>query len=85
VGNTWSKTVNPAPREIASCFDLAFEDRGGGFPNSRFHALLFGINRLRSDELLHFWAKSHCSGAIVQLLCNREPTFGHNAPYASFD
>src|SRR5258708_6121497 len=40
-------------------------------PNSRFHTLLFGINRLRSDELLHCWAKSHCSGAFVQLLCNQ--------------
>jgi len=37
-----------------------------GLANSRFHTLLFGINRLRSDELPHCWAKSHCSGAIVQ-------------------
>ena len=36
--------------------------------NSRFHTLLFGINRLRSDELPHYWAKSHCSGAFLQLL-----------------
>src|SRR5258708_31312713 len=42
-----------------------------GLANSRFHTLLFGINRLRSDELPHCWAKSHCSGAIVQLLCNQ--------------
>jgi len=32
---------------------------------------LFGINRLRSDELPHCWAKSPCSGAFVQLLCNQ--------------
>jgi hypothetical protein len=31
----------------------AFGDRG-----ERFHTLLFGINRLRSDELLHCWEKS---------------------------
>src|SRR6202790_3179500 len=42
-----------------------------GLANSRFHTLLFGINRLRSDELLHCWAKSRCSGAFVQLLCNQ--------------
>jgi len=42
-----------------------------GLANSRFHTLLFGINRLRSDELPHCWAKSHCSGTFVQLLCNR--------------
>src|SRR5580704_12120080 len=42
-----------------------------GLANSRFHTLLFGINRLRSDELPHCWANSHCSGAFVQLLCNR--------------
>jgi hypothetical protein len=28
-------------------------------------------HRLRSDELLHCWAKSPCSGAFVQLLCNQ--------------
>ena len=42
-----------------------------GLGNSRFHTLLFGINRLRSDKLPHCWAKSHCSGAFVQLLCNQ--------------
>jgi hypothetical protein len=42
-----------------------------GLANSRFHTLLFEINRLRSDELPHCWAKSHCSGAVVQLLCNQ--------------
>jgi hypothetical protein len=42
-----------------------------GLANSRFHTLLFGINRLRSDELPHCWAKSPCSGAFVQLLCNQ--------------
>ena len=42
-----------------------------GLANSRFHTLLFGINRLRSDELLHCWAKSYCSGAFVPLLCNQ--------------
>ena len=42
-----------------------------GLANSRFHTLLFGINRLRSDELPHCRAKSHCSGAFVQLLCNQ--------------
>src|ERR1700676_174085 len=42
-----------------------------GLANSRFHTLLFGINRLRSDALLHCWAKSPCSGAFVQLLCNQ--------------
>jgi hypothetical protein len=39
-----------------------------GLANSRFHTLLFGIKRLRSDELAHCRAKSRCSGAIVQLL-----------------
>jgi hypothetical protein len=39
--------------------------------NSQFHTLFFGINRLRSDDLPHCRAKSHCSGAIVQLLCNQ--------------
>jgi hypothetical protein len=42
-----------------------------GLANSRFHTLLFGINRLRSDELPHCWANSHCSEAFVQLLCNQ--------------
>jgi hypothetical protein len=28
-------------------------EQGNGLANSRFHTLLFGINRLRSDELLH--------------------------------
>jgi hypothetical protein len=42
-----------------------------GLANSRFHTLLFGINRLRSEELPYCWAKSHCSAAIVQLLCNQ--------------
>src|ERR1700745_188893 len=42
-----------------------------GLANSRFHTLLFGINSLRSDELPHCWAKSPCSGAFVQLLCNQ--------------
>src|SRR5260370_38902486 len=45
-------------------------DPYNGLANSRFHTLLFGINRLRSDELLHCWAKSHRLGAFVQLLCN---------------
>jgi hypothetical protein len=43
-----------------------------GLANSRFHTLLFGINRLRSDEMPHCWAKSHCSGAIVQLFVQQE-------------
>jgi len=42
-----------------------------GLANSRFHTLLFGINRLRSDALPHFWTNSHCSEAFVQLLCNQ--------------
>src|SRR5882762_6085764 len=42
-----------------------------GLANSRFHTLLFGINRLRSDELPHCWANSRCSEAFVQLLCNQ--------------
>jgi hypothetical protein len=42
-----------------------------GLASSRFHTLLIGINRLRSDELLHCWTKSHCSGAFVQLLCSQ--------------
>jgi len=45
--------------------------KDNGLANSRFYTLLFGINRLRSDEVPHCRAKSHCSGAIVQLLCNR--------------
>src|SRR5882724_13425702 len=47
-------------------------DAYNGLANSRFHTLLFGINRLRSGELPHCWAKSHCSGAFVQLLCNQK-------------
>jgi hypothetical protein len=43
-----------------------------GLANSRFHTLLFGINRLRSDELPHCWAKSPCSGAFVQLFVQPE-------------
>jgi hypothetical protein len=42
-----------------------------GLANSRFHTLLFGINRLRSAELPH-WAKDRCSGALVQLLRNQK-------------
>ena len=42
-----------------------------GIANSRFHTLLFGVNRLRSAELPHCWAHSHCSEAFVQLLCNQ--------------
>jgi hypothetical protein len=45
--------------------------RYSGLTNSRFRTLLFGINRLRSEELPNCWVKSHCSGAIVQLLCNQ--------------
>jgi hypothetical protein len=37
-----------------------------GLANSRFHTLLFGINKLRSDGLPHCWAKDRCSGAFVQ-------------------
>src|SRR5215469_17897660 len=48
-----------------------------GLANSRFHTLLFGINRLRSDELPHCGAKSPCSRAIVQLMCNRESICTH--------
>jgi hypothetical protein len=39
-----------------------------GLANSRFHTLVFGINRLRSDELPHCWVKSRGSRAFVQLL-----------------
>jgi len=51
-----------------------------GLANSRFHTLQFGINRLRSYESPHCWAKSHCSRAIVQpqnnaSLLKIEPTF----------
>src|SRR6266478_5902157 len=38
-----------------------------GLANSRFHTLLFGINRLCSDALPHFWTNSHCSEAVVKL------------------
>ena len=38
---------------------------------SRLHMLLFGINRLRSDQVSHCRPKTHCLGAIVQLLCNQ--------------
>src|SRR5258708_4511039 len=40
--------------------------RRNGLANSRFHTLLFGINRLRWDKLPHCWETSHCSGAFVQ-------------------
>ena len=43
-----------------------------GLANSRFHTLLFGTNRLRSDGLPYFGAKQSCSAVIVQLLCNQE-------------
>jgi hypothetical protein len=51
-----------------------------GLANSRFHTLLFGINRLRSEELPYCWAKSHCSAAIVQLESQRfiGPTYVHD-------
>ena len=42
-----------------------------GLANSRFYTLVFGINRLRSDELPHCRAKRRCLGAVVQLLCNQ--------------
>ena len=58
------------PRDNYSKFDSEFSTENG-LANSRFHTLLFGVNRLRSDEMPHCWAKSHCSGAIVQLLCNQ--------------
>jgi hypothetical protein len=67
---------SPRPRlclgllEAAEALGIGFV-RGYGLANSRFHTLLFGINRLRSDELPHCWAKSPCSGAFVQLLCNQ--------------
>ena len=56
---------------------LFFFRCANGLANSRFHTLLFGINRLRSDELPYCWAKSHCSGAIVQLLCTRISAIYH--------
>jgi hypothetical protein len=37
-------------------FESGFSTENG-LANSRFHMLLFGINRLRSDELPHCWAK----------------------------
>src|ERR1700731_4533300 len=43
-----------------------------GLANSRFHTLLFGINRLRSDGMPYFGAHDPCSGAFVQLLCNQK-------------
>ena len=52
-------------------FIRALGQRCGGFPNSRFHTLLFGINKLCSDEMPHFSAKGPSLGAFVQLLCNR--------------
>jgi hypothetical protein len=42
-----------------------------GLANSRFHTLLFGINRLRSDGMPYFGANDPCSGAFVQLMCNQ--------------
>jgi len=42
-----------------------------GLANSRFHTLLFGINRSRSDGIPYFGANDPCSAAFVQLLCNR--------------
>jgi hypothetical protein len=33
-----------------------------------FSSFLFGINKLRSDEMSYFDAKYHCSAAIVQKL-----------------
>src|ERR1700756_1111405 len=58
------------PQDNNSKFDSEFSTENG-LANSRFHTLLFGINRLRSDELPHCWAKSPCSGAFVQLLCDQ--------------
>ena len=42
-----------------------------GLANSRFHTLLFGINRSSSDGMPYFGANDPCSAAFVQLLCNR--------------
>lgn len=42
-----------------------------GDANSPFLSLVFGINKLRSGEMPYFCAKSRCSGAFVQLLCNQ--------------
>ena len=42
-----------------------------GLANSRFHTLLFGINRLHSDGMPCFGANDPRSAAIVQLLCNQ--------------
>jgi hypothetical protein len=50
-----------------------------GLPNYRFHTLLFEVNRLRSDEVLHC-----CSEAFVQVLCNENfnglPKFSQPSP-----
>ena len=43
-----------------------------GLANSRFHTLLFGNSRLRSDTMPHFCANSRCLGAFVQLVCNQQ-------------
>jgi hypothetical protein len=63
VGNFWRRGGIRTPGTSVSSYN--------GLANSRFHTLLFGIHGLPSDELPHCWAKSPCSGAFVQLLCNR--------------
>jgi len=51
-----------------------FGGPGDGFPNSRFHTLLFGINNLCSGEMPYICARPRCLGPSVQLLCNPEGT-----------
>ncbi len=41
---------------------------------------MFGINKLRSDEMPYFGAKDPCLGAFVQLLCNQKPATVSNVP-----
>ena len=43
-----------------------------GLANSPFHSLVFGMNKLRSDEMPYFGTEDPCLEASVQPLCNQK-------------
>src|SRR5208283_677334 len=72
--------LRTSPDEQPSAFGLP----PAVFQISRFHSLVFGINKLRSDDMPNYGAKDPCSAAFVQLLCNPEfqrfiiPLYAHH-------
>ena len=51
-----------------------------GLAISQFHAPVFGINNLRSENCTESWAKWPYLGLSVQLLCNWRPTTVSHMP-----